>query len=429
MLPPALRRRAHLCKLLLSAFATLVGLILAEGGTRIYRALRGEAYHAAAAEARLDALIDELHGAQFLPEAAKTDLAKSGMAIHPYQGYQIAWYTRSGQDTVRYFASPEAEANFDIVLIGGSVAAEFGNWSGQYLIPALAQDPRLAGRQIRLHNVACPGHKQPQHAMTLQWLLSLGWKPDAVLLLDGFNELAVSAENVKTGVNPLFPYWIEMQMRLGTAISDPEDMELVGRAIAAREEAEGLRARLQRLPLTASAIAGSWALRTLEGSVNRARGRMLAVQEHEAAKKGEVHSLTIAGPGFDSDPAAVLAQCVEAWREGSRSMQAICRARAIPFLHVLQPAACDPGSKALTAEEAAAAQNPPLWAEAIARGYPRLREVGAELSREGINFLDATRVFAGHAEPIYRDGCHFGDKGCAILGPVVAEAFLRAWKE
>ncbi len=427
MSPPSPPHR-RVPRILLLAAASVVWLLVIEGGYRLVRALRGESYHAAAAEARLDALIDQLHGTPFVPEAAKTDLAKSGMAIHPYQGFAIAWYTRSGQDEVRYFQSEEAGRNADVVLIGGSVAAEFGNWAGQSLIPELQKDPRLSGREIRLHNVACPGHKQPQHAMTLQWLLSLGWKPDAVVLLDGFNELAVSAENVKVGVNPLFPSWVEMQMRLGGSLNEPQDLELVGRAVAAREEAEDLRGRLRRWPLTSSALAGTWAVHTLEGAVGRARGRMLDVQEHQAAKKQEIHSLTIAGPGFDADPAAVLAQCVEAWREGSRSMQAICNARGIAFLHVLQPSPCDPGSKPLTPEEAEAARNPPLWAESIAKGYPRLRAVGAELATEGVHFLDATQVFAGHEEPIYRDTCHFGGEGCAILGPVIAKALLAVWK-
>ena len=424
--PSARRGRVH--KGLVVLLSSLAWLLVLEGGYRVWRAVRGEAYHADAAEARLERLLDELHGTPFVPEAARTDLAKKGMAIHPYQGYAIAWYTRSGLDTLHYFQSEEARRNVDLVLLGGSVAASFGNWAGQYLIPELARDPRFAGREIRLHNAACPGHKEPQHALTLQWLLSLGWKPDAVLLLDGFTELAVAAENAKAGVNPLYPSWVEMQMRLGTSLNEPEDLELIGRAVAAREEAEELCARLRRWPLAWSAIGGTWAERTLESAVRRARGRMIDVADHQAAKSKEIHSLTIGGPGFDADPDAVREQCIAAWREGSRSLQAICRARGIPFLHVLQPAACDPGAKPLTPEEQEAARNPPLWAEVVAKGYPRLREVGAELAQEGVSFLDASRVFEGHSERIYRDPCHFEAEGCAILGPVIAKALLAVWR-
>jgi len=423
-----LPRRPLARKLLILGLASVFWLCAAELAYRLFQALRGRPYAAEAAEVRLDELIIGLRGLDFLPQAAKADRSLASMMIHPYQGYQIANYTRAGQAQARYFASAEADSIFDIVLIGGSVAAEFGNFTQKSLIPVLQADPRLADRPIRLHNVACQGHKQPQHALTLEWLLSQGWKPDGVLLLDGFNELAVAAENASVGVNPLFPYWIEMQLRLGTAATDPEDLALIGRAVVARDEAEALRARFARWPLTASALAGNWEIHVLEGAVRRAQGRVREIVRHEAGRRRGSKSMTVSGPDFVDEPAAVREQSIEAWREGSRSMQALCRARGIAYLHVLQPAACDEGSKPLTPEETLQAGKPKLWTEAAAAGYPRLREVGAELAAEGVAFLDATGVFAGRTEPIYKDSCHFGAEGCAILGPQVAEAFLRAWK-
>ena len=414
-------------KLLVLGLALAFWTLAAEGGYRLWRAWKGEPYHAAKARARLDEIEAELTGALLAPGPMKDDLGKVGMAIHPYQGYQITGHTKGAADLARYFASDEARETFDIVLIGGSVAAEFANWAPQYLLPQLQQDPRLAGRKVRLHGIACPGHKQPQHCMTLEWILSLGWKPDAVVLLDGFNELAVGAENAKAGVNPLFPYWIEAQMRLGSALKEPEDLDLLGRAMAARLEAQDLYAELKGSRRMSSAVLGSWSLARLEAAAGRSRARAQALKDHEEGKKG-VHSLTVGGPPFENTPDAVREQCAQAWAEGSRSMQAICRASGSCFLHVLQPAAADEGSKPLTAEEAAFAKTPPLWGEATKLGYPRLRELGAELTREGVQFLDASRIFVGHPEPIYRDGCHFEEEGQSILGAFVAEALLRTWK-
>jgi hypothetical protein len=427
-LPSARLQPGHR-KLLILVLAALAWLLLAEGGYRVYRMAAGRSYSRAWAEARLDALVADLHGLQFAPAGAKSDLAKEGMAVHPYQGYQIALYTQTGAELARYFSTPEAKSNFDVVLLGGSVAAEFGNWASEHFLPELARDPRLAGREVRLHSAACPGHKQPQHALTLQWLFSQGWKPDAVVLLDGYNELAVSAENAGAGVNPLFPYWIEMQMRLGSAPQDSEDLRLLGRAVAARDEADELGQGFRGSAQNLSAILGTWQVHRLEGAVRRARLRQLDLQEHERVKIAAGKSLTVGGGSFDGAPAAVQERAIEAWREGSRSMQAMCRVRGIPFLHVLQPSPCDVGSKPLTPEEAEGARYPPSWAEAVARGYPRLREVGAELAGEGVGFLDASRVFADHRERIYRDGCHFGGPGCSILGPLMAQALLRLWKE
>jgi hypothetical protein len=426
---PSVRLQPGHRKLLILVLAALGWLLLAEAGYRVYRMAKGRTYSRAWAEARIDELVADLHGQQFEPAEQKSDLAKDGMAVHPYQGYQVGLYTRTSDELAHYFATPEAKANFDVLLLGGSVAAEFSNWAPVDFLPELERDPRLAGREVRLHTAACPGHKQPQHALTLQWLLSQGWKPDAVLLLDGYNELAVSAENAGAGVNPLFPYWIEMQIRLGSAPQDSEDLHLLGRAVAAREEADELGQVYRGSARNLSAILGLWQIHRLENAVRRARQRQQDIQEHERVKLKAGRSLTVRGGSFDADPLAVQEQAIEAWREGSLSMQAMCRVRGITFLHVLQPSPCDAGSKPLTPEEAEDAKNPPVWAAAVARGYPRLREVGAELAREGVSFFDASRVFADHAERIYRDGCHFGSPGFAVLGPLMAQGLLRAWKE
>ena len=67
------------------------------------------------------------------------------------------------------------------------------------------------------------------------------------------------------------------------------------------------------------------------------------------------------------------------------------------------------------------------WNSSVERGYPRLREAGARLALEGVNFHDASRIFADHPEPIYRDPCHFGKEGCTILGEFVARAMIESW--
>jgi hypothetical protein len=425
----SLSRRPVLRRLQILVLAGLAWLLLAELAYRGWRAIRGRPYSAAWAETQLDALVGQLRGSNFVPQSAKSAPDAADLTLHPYLGFEGVEFTRSGAELVRYFASPEAKANFDIVLTGGSVACGFGNWSAQYLLPAIQADPRLAGRQVRLHNLACPGHKQPQHVITLEWLLAQGCMPDALILLDGFNEIAVAAENARVGVHPLFPYWAETQIRMAGAFDDPEDLRLLGRAVAARDEAEELGARLRGLRLRWSALAGTWEVHQLEGSVRRARGQMLALQQHQAARKSNgAHSVSVGGPGFDKDPQAVQRQSIEAWREGSLSMAASCRERGIFFLHVLQPSPCDRDSKPLTPDELHGLRLAPLWDASIAKGYPVLREVGAELRRRGVNFFDATQVFAGHSERIYVDCCHFEEAGCAILGPRVAEAFLKAWK-
>jgi hypothetical protein len=371
--------------------------------------------------------MNELRGQQFVPDAAKVGQGSLGLILNPYQGFQIAWQAQAGKKSQEYFASEEARVTYDVLLIGGSVAAHFGNYADRFLIPELQKDPRLAFRLIKFHNVACPAHKQPQHAMGLQWLLSTGWKPDAVILIDGYNEIAIAAENATVGVSPGYPNWAEMQMRLGTAMTDPRAYEMKARVLTAQDEAEELNRRLRAWPVTATAITGTWAVRVLGRAVGRMREsrKYLRSYEEEELKKGR--SLPISGPPFDNAPEMVLQMSLDAWREGALSMQAMCRVRGIQFLHVLQPAACDVGSKTLTGEEVRTAGQATPWGVSIAAGYPHLREVGKELERAGVSYLDASLAFVDHPEKIYSDGCHFGEEGSAIMSKLIAEAFLRNW--
>jgi hypothetical protein len=409
--------------------AALVTLLAAEAGYRVYRRIAKDPYSSARAEARLDGLMEELRGLQFVPAAATTNAVDPDLILHPYQGYQIKWQVQSSEAAVKYFQSEEARANYDVLIIGGSVAATYGNYADRFLTPALHKDPRLAGRVIKYHNVACPGHKQPQHAAGLQWLLSSGWAPDGVLLIDGYNEIAIAEENAGVGVNPLFPSWAEIQMRMGNALNDTKTLDLKARVLDAQSEAEALNRRLRAWPLTQSALTGTWAVRALGRAVEHMREGRRALRGHIEAEMKDGHSLTVAGPSFDRSPDKVLEQTLRAWRESSRSMQAMCEVRGIQFLHVLQPAACDKGSKPLDPEEVETAGEATPWGISIAAGYPHLRESGKQLERDGVHFLDASSVFSGHTERIYSDGCHFGAEGSEILSQLIAAAFLRNWRK
>lgn len=415
-------------KLAIAGLTAVATLLTGEIGLRVHRWIKNDPYSSARATARLDELMNEVRGLQFVPDAAKAGPGSLGLILNPYQGFQIAWLAQSGGKWQTYFQGEEARGNYDVLIMGGSVAAHFSNYSERYLLPALQKDPRLSNRSFKFHSVACPAHKQPQHAMGLQWLFSAGWEPDAVILIDGYNEIAIATENATIGVNPAYPNWAEMQMRLGTAMTDPRAYDIKARVLMAQAEAEDLNQQLRAWPVTATAITGTWAVRVLGRAVGRAREwrRHLRSHEEEELKKGR--SLPISGPPFDKAPEKVLQLALEAWREGSLSMQAMCRVRGVQFLHVLQPAACDVGSKPLTEDEIATAGQSTAWGVSIAAGYPHLREVGQELARAGVNYFDASRAFADHPETIYSDGCHFGDVGSAIMSRLIAEAFLRYWR-
>jgi hypothetical protein len=118
---------------------------------------------------------------------------------------------------------------------------------------------------------------------------------------------------------------------------------------------------------------------------------------------------------------------VQNWCESSRSLHALCAARGIASLHVLQPTLHDEGSKPLTpAEVEAGAGGPDSWIRAVRAGYPLLREAGARLTELGVPFHDATGVFAGDERELCYDVCHFGGPGQFTLAADVGAALARS---
>jgi hypothetical protein len=52
----------------------------------------------------------------------------------------------------------------------------------------------------------------------------------------------------------------------------------------------------------------------------------------------------------------------------------------------------------------------------VISGYPKLRQLGRELRREGVAFFDMTQVFKKNEEDLYMDACcHFNRRGNVIL--------------
>ena len=54
-------------------------------------------------------------------------------------------------------------------------------------------------------------------------------------------------------------------------------------------------------------------------------------------------------------------------------------------------------------------------------GYPMLRENGEELRRRGVDFSDASRIFAEWTGDLYHDACHFSSPGSVALARFMAE--------
>jgi hypothetical protein len=417
--------RRDLKKLLLVAVVFAVGLGLAEIGFRVWmRATRPITFDAA--------LIRE----EFLRAAAPTQpfVARIGTHIpvnvdgnpigvlHPYCGSE---YEHDLGGVLSHFREGIPADEYTVVIVGGSVATLFATGACTELEQLLSQDPHLAGRRVRVLAYAHPAYKQPQQVMRLAYLFSLGYRPDAVINIDGFNEVALAVDNASMGSNPVypsFPIWGFLVQDFGA--QDPELIDQTLDMWQLREEVRDIAATAVHWRIYESSLVSYAVLHRMRTLMKRRNDVQREV--HLAAVDPFKNPRTfrqVNGPDFDHEPSKVLDLCLTNWTESSRSIRAMCQRRGVAYLHVIQPTLNDPGSKPLTPAERAL---PPLsdqWKPAVVAGYPLLRQRAEELRRGGETILDATQVFASTTETLYFDACHFNEAGDRILARFIAPYF------
>ncbi|MBM3976800.1 MAG: hypothetical protein FJ299_07400 [Planctomycetes bacterium] len=416
---------------------TLFGLALVEVGARVVLRARGTPYDAAAARGRLEALSAGMRA--FVPQDAVGERLAAGAALpdlavlqHPYTGYDVYKGYVEYQRDLAYFLQPSgagaggAAGTFDLLLLGGSVAAQFGEAKSgaRALVERLSTHPAVAGRPARVFTYARMGFRQPQSCTQLAFLLAAGFQPDAVVLLDGFNDVALGCNNAHNGVSPLFPSTSHWGFLLRHPLSKEGALPLFLSVAEHNARAEALATVALERGYARSALLGPWAVaRSL-----RERSQAVAAQQQvEALSKTGTRSVAETGMGFEGDPAQAVDSAVRCWRESSRSMRALCEARGIVYLHALQPALHDPdGGKVPSADERAGASIDEYWLEGVRLGYPRLREALGVLRAGGEHALDLSGLFRGVEESVYTDYCHLDERGNARVAAALADALASA---
>ena len=424
------------------------GLIAAELVVRCALWARGESYSAGAARSAVAAHYLALEGGVKRAQGGGANRAQ-GAGANRAQGAQreaiagnmiqpfIGWWAGDLKHRIEMAYGEGAAARrpgngrrFEIWLLGGSVAVNFGRRDGgrRVLLEAIATDPRFEGqvddvRLLRMQNFAHAAHKQPQQLALVSFLLALGLVPDAIINLDGFNEVAVASSNVRLGSHPIYPALAQWGTLARNPISDPQQFDSLVDLWLARRRVVRLAELMLDLGLYRSACLGRVGL----GLIRRGRSQWSTARREYERKSLNAHAdPVLRGPPIKPD----LAQdaMIRAWYESSAALQSICQGRGIPYLHVLQPTLHDPGAKPWTDAERKSSACSDEWSEGVSFGYPRLRASGQRLHDErGVAFFDASMVFADVAETLYYDACHFNDAGNRILAAAVAEAFLEIY--
>jgi hypothetical protein len=409
---------------LTAAAALAAALAAGEGLARIDALFPGAVYSASAMRAHLERLVaaaDYGDLLQFAPSPNAGDPSDHRPIPDPWSGWTSPAHVERFAAASAWFGGSEHATSFDVLVLGGSFAAQFGNRLADAHLPALLPAGSAVDRPVRLWNLAHAAQKQPSHLHRLTTALAAGWQPDLVLLVDGFNEVAIGAQNAEAGIavqQPSVAFW-ESLARAGDidggALDRLVEIRAAQIALAKRARA-GLDAGLWR-----SALASRVWLARLASP----KARLAAAREHHrdwlALDRGRV---AVRGPRVEpvADPAAPagVREAVRAWREAARQTRWICDGHGVPLVHVVQPALDDEGAKLTAPEERRFVTGEGIWPRAIQSGYPLLRTAIAELASEGVLVHDATRIYAQVAEPLFVDACHLNERGYDLLTAAVA---------
>ena len=412
-------------KVFIGAVSALVTLTLLESAARLWSITIGHPYSRVEALEQLAKARDAALGIR--PDAAVEEDGddRARWAISPYLGYDRA---HAPERIDRYLqdlrdAGPET---FHVMVLGGSVAANF-NWHGKEpLTKALARDPRWRRKDLRFLQFARGAYKQPQQLITVACLFNLGLVPDAVLNIDGFNEVAIGAGNAARGVHPGQPSALQWFPLLAGTASDSRGWELAAEVYTRRRDMLAKIDAVTGKVALHSAVLGPRLLRRVDQLQSEYAQAALCLGDELASDE---RALQRRGPFFPTGEAEVLALCAQIWSESSLSIAKLCEARGVAYAHVLQPTLHDADSKPLTAREREGGSAVPVWVRAAHDGYPLLRAAGADLRKRGVTFRDGSQAFSEYTGDLYIDACHFDREGHALLAEIAAHALLDALEQ
>jgi hypothetical protein len=378
------------------------------------------------ARAGAERMVAQLRGELWKPDGVGGDAAPSGTEgddpeyrLHPYYGFDVGAADSDHALHSRWFRQPAAASRIEVLVLGGSVASGFVKDAGRQLETALEALPDWAGREVRVLSSAVGGFRQPQQLHQLEYLLAIGYRPDLVVEIDGFNEVALGVQNARAGVHPALPsisHWAALAS--GRVLSE-RALDAVAVARGEVKRGESLFALADGCGAFHSAILSRYFSSRIAQSLARFGE---ANQAFANELVGDVSRPYFVGPEFDCSDESAVELSAKLWVESSLAMDAICRLHGIRYVHFLQPTLHDEGSKPATQTERLEGVGPAGWALGAKLGYPKLRERGAELVARGVEFVDSSRAFARVTDDLYYDVCHFAPAGNRMLAADVALA-------
>ncbi len=350
--------------------------------------------------------------------------------LHPYWGFAINRDKVSGVNRLG-LVGPEPptvtdERKVAVALLGGSVALELGAHK-QALLSALQRVEHWKDKEILLLPYGVAGGKQPQQLLQLTYLLSLGYHIDAVINLDGFNELTLPlVDNIPYHVALSFPRNWRLYSRLGL---DAKLSRMMYEANKLESERLGLKAAFS-IGLAPSSNTALLVYNLLD---QRKTQRFQALnQQIQQYADNQQPGFQTSGPFEETESMKQqMTQAVSLWQRSSIQLDRLCTANGIDYYHFLQPNQYLKDSKPMGPEEAKLALRSDHPYGKVARvGYSLLVQGGKDLLQAGVHYHDLTMIFQQENEPMYKDSCcHFNEQGYQRIADAIAAAISKFEKK
>lgn len=372
---------------------------------------------------------------EFQREVTRSSETHSNEAetIHPYLGWVSNPQLNSGTtlfgrkipvnslgfDDIEHGTVKRSPDRFIVALTGGSVAWQMSVAGEDSLRQELLQNPHLKGKQIEIVRLAKSGYKQPQQLMALNFVLALGNEFDAVVNVDGFNEIALAVcENDMVGVFAAYPRSWHARMQYAV---DPRNHRIAFQLMRTK----GLKQQIAQDRLD-SWLNWSPTLNLIWWMRNNACENELQQLRLEIQDRRVAHGLGFAAVGPDQTfktEAGLYSHLVDLWSNSSLQMNHLCRANKCIYIHVLQPNQYLPKSKPMGPDEQKLAINDTRkYGISIAKGYPLLIARGQNFHQHNLDFHDLTQLFVKTIDRLYEDGCcHYNQDGNSMLAREVAK--------
>lgn len=406
------------------AVALVVGGAALEVGYRVLSRAQGAPYDAEATAREIRRRVHDIN--QPIPDGDDGGevLRENAAAVaSPYWGFEVPEHFERIPAQVARYRGHDPDETLVVLIVGGSLAGMMYGAGQERLVELLEQDARLGGREVEIVNHGRGANKQPQQLNLVAYLIAVGLEFDAVLNVDGFNEVALGRDNAGHGIEPLLPHWPRWAPLVGVGAGD-EELARIEREIRATQESSlAIAQRALGWNAHHSAVLGRLVTRRLRGN----RSRWTELQEAYRRRLRETEgSEPVAGPRFEADLEPALRYVARAWADCSRTLRGVCEAHDAAYLHVLQPTMFDPGARPRPLDEQSIGTAQEAWIEGVRVGYPHLHEQGRALADEGLPFLDAGGVFDGVTDPVYIDVCHLGERGNRVLAEAIAPLLADA---